>query len=120
MLHSALALTPVSSLVRNHASHLRAEVLEIGLELRGLSATSDRASNTTEDDDMIRQRVKLFYNELVNEHKNENHVVLLAAHKCICNVLIQLMTDMPRDMQDDFGMGKLATCSEDGEIIWIN
>ena len=73
-----------------------------------------------EDDDMIRHRVKLFYNELVNEHKNENHVVLLAAHKCICNVLIQLMTDIPRDMQDDFCMGKLATCSEDGEIIWIN
>jgi len=73
-----------------------------------------------ENEEVIKTRVKLFYNNLVSNHKNENHVILLAAHQCICNILIELITNRSRDINDDFGMGKLATCNENDEIIWIN
>ena len=73
-----------------------------------------------ENEDMIRTRVRTFYDELVRNHKNENHVILLAAHECICNALIESITGMPRGLQDYFAMGKLATCSEEGEVIWVN
>ena len=73
-----------------------------------------------ENDDMIRTRVKTFYNELIRQHKNENHVILLACHKCICNVLLEIITGSFRDMGDPYEMGKLTTVDENGEILWIN
>ena len=73
-----------------------------------------------ENEDTIRSRVKMFYDDLVEKHKNENHTILLAAHQCICNILLELMTNQEREMDDTFGMGKLATCDENNEIIWIN
>jgi len=73
-----------------------------------------------ENDDMIRTRVKTFYNELIRQHKNKNHVILLACHKCICNVLLEIITGSFRDMSDPYEMGKLTTVDENGEILWIN
>ena len=73
-----------------------------------------------EDEDTIKARVKTFYDSLVNKYKNENVVILLASHQCICNALLELMTDKSRNLTDDFAMGKLATCNKDNEIIWIN
>ena len=36
------------------------------------------------------------------------------------NKLLSLITKKERDKEDDFKMGKLATCDENNEIIWIN
>tara|TARA_B100001250_G_C19671856_1_gene731836 strand:+ start:248 stop:805 length:558 start_codon:yes stop_codon:yes gene_type:complete len=73
-----------------------------------------------ENDDVIRNRVKTFYDDLIKNHKNENHVILLACHKCICNVLLENMTGLYHDMDDSYDMGKLTTVDENGEILWIN
>jgi broad specificity phosphatase PhoE len=73
-----------------------------------------------EDEEIIRTRVKVFYDSLVMNYKNDNHIILLACHQCICNILLELMTKIPRGQDEEYNMGKLTTINEDNEIICIN
>jgi broad specificity phosphatase PhoE len=73
-----------------------------------------------ESDERIRTRAKIFYYGLVADHKDHDHTILLASHKCICNALLELMTGEPRGLEDEYAMGKLATTDADSKIIWAN
>ena len=63
----------------------------------------------------ISQRVKIFLDVLIKRYLDTDEVVLIATHKCICNILIRLLTKEIRHIDAPFEMGQIS-CVDNNEV----
>ena len=63
----------------------------------------------------INQRVKIFLDVLLKRYLHTDEVVLIATHKCVCNILIRLLTKEIRHIDAPFEMGQIS-CVNNNEV----
>ena len=67
----------------------------------------------------ISQRVKIFLDILLKNYSHTNETILIATHKCVCNILIRLLTREVRHIDAPFEMGQISYL-DNNELKIIN
>ena len=72
-----------------------------------------------ENEEKLRERVKVFARELVRDNFNTEKNILICSHRSTLNILINVLYNQTRDMEQELHMGKVTTF-EDGRLLTLN
>lgn len=67
----------------------------------------------------LRERVKVFAKELVRKYFNTNKNILICSHRSTINMLINVLHDQKRELEQEINMGKVHIF-ENGKLLTLN
>ena len=67
----------------------------------------------------LRERVKVFARELVRKYFNTNKNILICSHRSTINMLINVLHDQKRELEEEINMGKVHIF-ENGKLLTLN
>ena len=72
-----------------------------------------------EDESKLRERVKVFARHLVRDRFNTKKNILICSHRSTLNILINVLHNQNRKMEEDIDMGKV-NIFENGKLLTLN
>lgn len=72
-----------------------------------------------ENSGKLRERVKVFAKELIKKYYNTKKNILICSHKSTINMLVNVLHNQNRSLEDEIGMGKVHVF-EDGRLLTLN
>tara|TARA_B100002019_G_C21124644_1_gene525162 strand:- start:7 stop:579 length:573 start_codon:yes stop_codon:yes gene_type:complete len=67
----------------------------------------------------MKYRTKMFIQYLKNKYENTDTKILLSTHMWPSNLLLNAL-GAKRDIEDEYGMGKISTVDENNTVIFLN
>ncbi len=82
--------------------------IECNIDASHISYYDEEFYYAPENEMDINQRVKIFLDVLLKRYGNTNETILIATHKCVCNILIRLISKEIRHIDAPFDMGQIS------------